>query len=264
MPRPARLIVSGVAVHVVQRGNDGGTCFRETGDYMLYLLHLRQLSEQSGCALHAYCLMTNHVHLLLTPASHESCSNLMRDPGQRYVQSFNRRHGRTGTLWEGRFHSSLVESARYVLACYRYIESNPVRAQMVNHPAEYAWSSYRANGGMRADSLVLPHPEYLALATGGIERVKAYAALFENPLDAGLTRSLREAVSNGHPLASESFKAELAASTGRTLEAKRPGRPPRGDGNAARDGGKSGSDPDFGNGNKSGSDPDLFSAGGVS
>ncbi|HEX5477096.1 MAG TPA: transposase [Burkholderiales bacterium] len=264
MPRPARLIVPDIAVHVVQRGNDGADCFRETGDYMLYLLHLRQLSEESGCALHAYCLMTNHVHLLLTPAAHESCSNLMRDLGQRYVQSFNRRHGRTGTLWEGRFHSSVVESARYVLACYRYIESNPVRARMVNHPTEYAWSSYWANAGIRADSLLSAHEEYLALAAGGMERIKAYTALFENPLDGGLTQSIREAVNNGHPLASESFKATLAASTGRTLEPKRPGRPRKGDGNAARAAGKSGSDPDLSSGNKSGSDPDLFSEGGVS
>lgn len=264
MPRPARLILPDVAVHVIQRGNDGADCFRETGDYMLYLLQLRQLSEERGCALHAYCLMTNHVHLLLTPASQESCSGLMRDLGQRYVQSFNRRHGRTGTLWEGRFHSSVVESARYVLACYRYIESNPVRARMVNHPTGYAWSSYWANAGLRADALLSPHKEYLALATAAMERAKTYAALFENPLDGNLTRSIREAVNSGHPLASESFKAALAATTGRTLRPKRPGRPSKGQRNAAPAARKSGSDPDLSGAKESGSDPDLFSAGGAS
>lgn len=118
----------------------------------------------SQCELHAYCLMTNHVHLLLTPQDSEACSLLMRDLGRSYVQYFNRRHDRTGTLWEGRFRSCIVESAGYVLACYRYVELNPVRAGMVNHPSSYAWSSHAVNAGMRADPAVLPHCEFTALA----------------------------------------------------------------------------------------------------
>jgi putative transposase len=134
MPRPLRLILPGVALHVIQRGNNRVACFRQDSDYLVYLAHLRQLAEKYECAVHAYCLMTNHVHLLLTPGTAGACIGLMRELGQRYVQYFNRRNERSGTLWEGRFRSCIAESARYVLACYRYIESNPARAGMVDHP----------------------------------------------------------------------------------------------------------------------------------
>ena len=154
MPRPLRLIVPGVAVHLIQRGNNRVACFSHDNDYLMYLAHLRQLAEKYECAVHAYCLMTNHVHLLITPNAAGACTGLMRDLGQRYVQYFNRRHERTGTLWEGRFRSCLVESAHYVLACYRYIELNPVRARMVDDPAEYRWSSYRCHAMGEHDPLL--------------------------------------------------------------------------------------------------------------
>jgi putative transposase len=154
MPRQPRYMAPGVAAHIVQRGHNRAVCFRRDSDYLLYLLHLRELSEKHGCHVHAYCLMTNHVHILLTPATSDACTLLMRDLGQRYVQHFNRRYGRTGTLWEGRFRSFIAETARYVLACYRYIELNPVDAGMVNDPATYPWSSYGANTGTRVDSLL--------------------------------------------------------------------------------------------------------------
>src|SRR2546428_2248197 len=170
MPRLSRLIFPGVAVHIIQRGNDRVACFRQDSDYLVYLAHLRQLSEKYECAVHAYCLMTNHVHLLLTPGAAGACTGLMRDLGQRYVQYFNRRHDRTGTLWEGRFHSCVVESAHYVLGCYRYIELNPVRAAMVDHPTGYLWSSYAVNSGMRSDPLVSPHPEFVALSADAKSR----------------------------------------------------------------------------------------------
>ena len=128
MPRQARLILPHVAAHIIQRGNNRAACFRVDSDYQVYLLQLRELARQLGCAVHAYCLMTNHVHLLLTPDHETACSLLMRDLGRSYVRYFNDRHERTGTLWEGRFRSCLVESAEYVLACYRYIELNPVRS----------------------------------------------------------------------------------------------------------------------------------------
>ena len=130
MPRLARFILPGVAVHIVQRGNNRAACFRRDGDYTLYLLHLRELAAALDCAVHAYCLMTNHVHMLITPPSAQACMALMRNLGQRYVQHFNRVYERTGTLWEGRYRSCVVQSAQYVLACYRYIEHNPVRARM--------------------------------------------------------------------------------------------------------------------------------------
>ena len=261
MPRQPRLIVPEIAVHVVQRGNDRQDCFRQDSDYMLYLLHLRELTAKLGCAVHAYCLMTNHVHLLLTPAQPDSCAALMRDLGQRYVQYFNRRYGRTGTLWEGRFRSCLVDSASYVLACHRYIELNPVRAGLAPHPAQYAWSSYKPNAGVGDDSLLSPHPEYLALADTAERRRASYAGLFAEALDPRLVDSIRDATSSGLPLVTEILRRSLAARLGRKLERGRPGPRP-----------KSGSEPDCpgnsslalgslpplqGGGRKSGSDPDF-------
>ena len=260
MPRQPRLIVPEVAAHVVQRGNDRQDCFRRDSDYMLYLLHLRDLAAKAGCAVHAYCLMTNHVHLLLTPARPDSCAILMRDLGQRYVQYFNRRYGRTGTLWEGRFHSCLVDSASYVLACHRYIELNPVRAGLALHPGQYAWSSYKATAGTAADPLLSCHPEYLALADTAENRRASYAGLFAEALDPRLVGAIRDATSSGLPLVGEMLKRTLEAQLGRKLERGRPGRRP-----------KSGSEPEFrGNpalacgslppsqqGRKSGSDPDF-------
>jgi putative transposase len=165
MARPLRYVLPDVAVHIIQRGVNRVACFRVDADYLVYLSYLRQLSEKHDCAVHAYCLMTNHVHLLLTPTAADSCTRLMRDLGRRYVPYFNHRHERTGTLWEGRFRSCIAESARYVLACYRYIELNPVRAEMVEHPRDYPWSSYAANSGAFTDGLVSQHPEFAALAT---------------------------------------------------------------------------------------------------
>src|SRR4051812_43621231 len=145
--------------------------------------------------------MTNHVHLLMTPAAAGACTGLMRDLGQRYVQYFNRRHERTGTLWEGRFRSCLAESARYVLGCYRYIELNPVRAGMVDHPSAYLWSSHAVNSGMRSDPFVNPHPEFLALASSEQTRCAAYRALVEERLDPTLLQEIRDATNGGYPLA---------------------------------------------------------------
>ena len=225
MPRPLRLILPGVAVHVIQRGNNRVACFSQDNDYLMYLAHLRQLSEKHECAVHAYCLMTNHVHLLLTPQTADACTGLMRDLGQRYVQYFNRNHERTGTLWEGRFRSCIVQSALYVLGCYRYIELNPVRAGMADHPTGYLWSSYAVNSGMRSDPLVTCHPEYLALASDGEPRYRAYRGLFEQRLEPGLQRAIRDATNGGYPLASDAFKHMVLAPQGYRTEPGQPGRP---------------------------------------
>jgi putative transposase len=225
MPRRARLVIPHVAVHIIQRGNNRAACFRIDGDYQIYLLHLRQLSAQLGCAVHAYCLMTNHVHLLLTPPSVDACVALMRNLGQRYVQYFNKRHGRTGTLWEGRFRSCVTESTRYVLACYRYIELNPVRAGLVPAPADYAWSSHRANAGRQTDASLSPHVEFAALGQVAESRSAAYLKFFERNVDPEVLRSIREATNGGYPLGSESFKASVAPVLKCRLEPARPGRP---------------------------------------
>jgi putative transposase len=225
MPRQPRLILPGVATHIVQRGNNRNACFRGDGDYLLYLMHLRELATKMECEIHAYCLMTNHVHLLMTPSSSEACATLMRDLGQRYVQYFNRRYGRTGTLWEGRFRSCIAESARYVLACYRYIEMNPVRAGIVQQPSQYAWSSYAANSGLRADSLVTPHAEYLALGTGLSTTHSAYQDLFRYDVDSTLLEAIRDATNGGYPLGTDEFKSRLADGSGRKIERSVGGRP---------------------------------------
>lgn len=141
MPRRARLSLPGIPWHIIQRGNSRSVCFYDEEDCRRYLDELSELAPRFGCAVHAYVLMTNHVHLLLTPVREDSAALLMKHLGQHYVQYVNRVYRRSGTLWEGRFRSCLTQSEDYVLACYRYIELNPVRAGMVRHPGDYRWSS---------------------------------------------------------------------------------------------------------------------------
>ena len=145
MPRRPRLVLPGIPLHIVQRGIDRAPCFFEAGDRLVYLDELHALTRELGCALHAYVLMTNHVHLLLTPRTAEGPARLMNRLGRRYVGALNAGYARTGTLWEGRYRSCIAQDEGYVLACYRYIELNPVRAGVAVHPRDHAWSSYRAN-----------------------------------------------------------------------------------------------------------------------
>jgi putative transposase len=212
-------------MHVVQRGNNRAACFRAKSDCQAYLRFLHQLSEKRACAVHAYCLMTNHVHLLITPATTDGCADLMRDLGQRYVQYFNRAYERTGTLWEGRFRSCVAESARYVLACYRYIELNPVRAGIVMHPRDYAWSSYQANADGRHNPIVTAHPEYGSLSSDPASRRAAYRALFEGEFDAALDDCIRDSTKGGFALVSQQLKTRVVPPPGRRLERGRRGRP---------------------------------------
>lgn len=220
------MIHPGVAAHLIQRGVNRTSCFHADADHLAYLSHLRVLSAKHGCAVHAYCLMTNHVHLLVTPTTDDACTALMRDLGQRYVPYFNRKYGRTGTLWEGRFRSCLVESARYVLACYRYIELNPVRAGMVSQPNAYPWSSYSVNGGAGTDPLLVPHPEFTALAEEEHRRHAAYRALFAEGIDESLLAAIRDATNTGYPLASDTFKNDVLVPKGWRVSALKPGPRP--------------------------------------
>jgi len=222
MARHPRLIVPEIAVHIRQRGNDRQDCLRHQSDRLVYLSNLGHLCRRWRCALHAYSLMTNHVHLLLTPPHAQACALLMRDLGRCYVRYFNGRHGRTGSLWEGRFQSCLVDTPRYVLGCYRYVEFNPVRAGMVPRPGDYPWSSYHGNGGARPDALLTPHPEYLALAEDENRRSAAYVGLFQTQEDEVLTAALREATDGGYPLVGDALKSGLAA-TGARVERGKPG-----------------------------------------
>ena len=182
MPRAARSVLAGVPLHVVQRGINRQLCFFEERDYLVYLGYLQEFSKLFGCSVHAYCLMSNHVHLLVTPQSADACALLMKRLGQCYVQRVNHRLGRSGTLWEGRFHSCLVNSDRYVLACYRYIEFNPVRAGMVSAPDEYRWSSHTANTSATPDGMLHVHPSLQALGNEPETRAAAYKSLCGIPI----------------------------------------------------------------------------------
>ena len=217
MPRQPRFVVPDLPVHVVHRGNNRIACFRGESDFLVYLALLMQLVPKMRCALHAYCLMTNHVHLLLTPTSPSACSALMGGVAQRYSVYFNRKHGRTGSLWEGRYRSCVVESQRYVLACYRYIEMNPVRAGMVSHPGAYSWSSYAANSGARQDPMIIAHPELLAIGPA------QYTRLFMQSLEAESLRDIRDATSGGYPLGTAAFKTSLQLPPGRKVARTLPG-----------------------------------------
>jgi putative transposase len=189
--------MAGLSLHVVQRGINRQQCFFADSDYVTYLRLLAQLSARFDCAVHAYCLMTNHIHMLLTPHAEDSCALLMKNLGQRYVQTVNKRLGRTGTLWEGRFKSCLVGSETYVLACYRYIELNPVRAGMVQAPANYRWSSHTANAEAETNHLLTPHPAYEAL--GGVlqQRRDAYRALCKSAPAQPIVDEIRKATRIG-------------------------------------------------------------------
>ena len=217
----------GIALHVVQRGHNRRDCFQHDTDYLVYLSNLRQLLTRTRCALHAYCLMTNHVHLLLTPTSPQGCALLMRNLGQRYVQYFNRRYEQSGTLWEGRYHSCLVDSACYVIACHRYIERNPVRAGMVASAQDYRWSSHTGNVGRISNELLAAHPEYLALAADDKSRHAAYSGLFDRDDEPTFLAAIRDATKGGFALVGERLKARLPDNLRRRLERKPPGPAPK-------------------------------------
>jgi putative transposase len=215
----------GVPQHITQRGNNRQVCFFEDADYRLYLSLLAAACQRHHCAVHAYVLMTNHVHVLITPQFADGVSLLMRDLGRDYVRQVNQAYRRTGTLWEGRFKSSLVDSEGYCLACYRYIELNPVRANMVAHPQEYPWSSFSVNALGRSNDLIAPHECWLALGPTDAQRRRSYLSLFEQTLDACSIESIRHAVRKGLPTGSDRFKSQIEAALSIKLGNGKRGRP---------------------------------------
>lgn len=210
MARRPRLVLPAVPLHIIQRGNNRNPCFAGETDYLVYLSLLRQYAAASACQIHAYVLMTNHVHLLLSSGSRDGPSMLMRRLGQHYVQYFNRRHGRTGTLWEGRFRSCLVEQERYLLICHRYIELNPVRAHMVNDPGAYPWSSFRTNALGEENALITPHVVYAGLGKHAAERRSAYRYLFHEAMSDQLLDQIRYASNSNSPLGPDTFVADTS------------------------------------------------------
>lgn len=225
MPRRKRLQIAGLPTHIVQRGNNRQACFFAEDDYLFFLDHLAQLAKRFRCALHAYVLMTNHFHLLLTSELEQGPSLLMKFLGQRYVQYVNRTYRRSGSLWEGRFRSSLVQTDRYLLGCYRYIELNPVRANMIAHPIEYSWSSYAANAEGKRVAWLTPHGEYLALGVDEAARRAAYRGLFESELDPELLREIRVSTHGGYAIGNNRFREEVESVLKLRATPRGPGRP---------------------------------------
>lgn len=225
MPRRPRVMLPNVPVHVIQRGNNRQVCFVADEDYRFYLDWLKDYADKTRCQVHAYALMTNHVHLLLSSSQSDGVPALMKALGQRYVQYFNRTYRRSGTLWEGRFRSCLTQEETYLFACQRYIELNPVRAGMVEHPADYPWASYRANAHGDANALLSPHQLYLALGLVPEERQAAYRELFRYELEPGLVDQIRRATNGNFALGNTRFAEELALLLGRRVVPGQSGRP---------------------------------------
>ncbi|MCL4470710.1 MAG: transposase [Gammaproteobacteria bacterium] len=225
MPRRPHIHLAGVPLHIVQRGHNRDACFFVDDDYLAYRHWLGEALKESGCALHAYVLMTNHVHLLLSPPQPQDVPRLIISLGRRYVQCINKTYRRTGTLWDSRYKSSLVQEDTYLLLCQRYIELNPVRAAMVDDPAHYRWSSYAANALGQSDSLITPHPLYTAMAADDAGRRENYRALFRSQIDSSAIADIRLALGQSQPLGNARFMDTIEQMTGQRREAKPRGRP---------------------------------------
>lgn len=225
MARLPRLTVPGYPHHIIQRGNNRQAIFVDKADYEELLRLLEEHAKKAAVAVHAYVLMSNHLHLLATPETEEGIPQLMQALGRRYVRYFNDRHGRTGTLWEGRYRSTLIQAERYLLACMVYIDLNPVRAGMAHDPADYPWSSYRHYIGRLSDRLVTPHPLYWELGNTPFAREAAYSELVQAGVGADQQRALTDATLRGWALGEPDYVAELQRRTERRVAKAQAGRP---------------------------------------
>lgn len=225
MARLPRYFVKNQPQHVIQRGNNRERIFARKADYRFYLDCLQAAAERHRLAIHAYVLMTNHVHLLATPASAESLPKTLQSVGRRYVQYFNYSYERTGTLWEGRYRATLIESERYLLTCMRYIELNPVRARMVRHPRDYRWSSYHAHADGNADPLVHDHELYERLGRSAKARQAAYRELFRTHMPQADMDALRHATNKAWVFGDVRFKKKIARLAARRTAPLARGRP---------------------------------------
>ena len=210
---------------MIVRGNNRQAVFAEDDDYFAYRSWLKEASEQYDCKIHAYVMMTNHVHILLSAEEPTNISKLSQAVGRKYVPYFNYKYGKSGTLWEGRFKASSIDSEFYLLACYRYIELNPVRAGMVENSADYVWSSYHANALGEKDSLVTPHSVYLRLGKTKTQRQVAYKDLFKTPLSDNLITEIRQTTQTGTPLGSDKFRGQIEDLLGVKIGYSKRGRP---------------------------------------
>jgi putative transposase len=227
MARLPRLDLPCIPQHVVQRGNNRLPCFLDDGDRLRYLQLLREALLATDVQLHAYVLMDNHVHLLATPQAAGDIARLMQKLGRQYVGTFNARHRRTGTLWEGRYKACLVDSERYVLTCQRYIELNPIRARMTDDPGAYRWSSCAAHLGGRRHSLLTPHPAWLALGSDPTARASAWRRLLDESIpDEDLTQ-IRQYLQQQRAWGRDDFRAMVEARTRRFAGIRPAHRPPK-------------------------------------
>lgn len=218
MPRRPRLVSSGVPLHIIQRGNNRQRCFLADADYLVYLGMLHKAAQLASCSVHAYVLMSNHVHVLATPDKDESAARMMKSVGERYVRYFNKRYERTGTLWDGRYKSCPVHDETYLMVCYRYVELNPVRAGMVEDPLHYRWSSYHANAFGARDDLIVTHTLYQALGNNHFEREVAYRELVLEAIGADQVDNLRDATNHNYACGNFKFRRAIAQATGQAAE----------------------------------------------
>ncbi len=225
MARLPRLTVPGYPHHVILRGNNRQDIFKATADDQRMLDLLFEHSRVQKVDIHAYVLMSNHLHLLVTPQQDQALPKMMQAVGRSYVQVFNKVHGRTGTLWEGRYRCTVIQPERYLLACMAYIDLNPVRAHLVAQPQDYVWSSYRHYSGQRSDRLVTPHALYWALGNTPFAREAAYAELVQDGISADQQGALTHATLSGWALGDDAFKDSLQAQTERRLSKTKAGRP---------------------------------------
>jgi putative transposase len=218
------MYLPGYPYHIVQRGNNREACFIEPENYQFYLELWKECIKRYGLQVHAYCLMTNHVHFLVTPEYSDSISRTMQVVGSRYGYYFNKKYKRSGTVWEGRHKSSLVQANRYLLTCYRYIELNPVVAGMVDKPEQYRWSSYIVNAWTK-ESLISPHHEYLQLGSEREKRCYAYRELFRHQIPEQDIHLIENACEFSHPVSDEHFKQTIEQQYGIRLGQASRGRP---------------------------------------
>jgi putative transposase len=225
MPRKPRFYQPDLPVHAFQRGHNKAPVFFNDEDYLVYLRYLKESAEASGCLIHAYVLMTNHVHLLITPDSSTAISTLFQGIGRHYVPYINKAYKRRGSLWEGRHKANLIDSDSYFLSCMRYIEMNPVRANIVDHPAKYRWSSYVANAQGIDNVIIKSHEQYLAIASTPEARQLAYRGLFDKNEDDKELDIIRTSLHSGTPLGNGDFKKMIETITGLNVGPNKPGRP---------------------------------------
>ena len=225
MPRIPRIFLPGYPLHVIQRGHNRGQVFFDQTDAKLYRGWLAEGAARYGVAVHTYVLMSNHVHLLVSPDTAQSLPMCMRHVNWRFSLHSNEARSRTGALWEGRYKAGVIDADDYFMACSRYIELNPVRAGLAPDPAAYRWSSYKANAEAKADPLITAHPLYEALGNDAAARAEAYRTLFEGTLGADTLKSIRDAVNGGAALGGQAFVTRMSRHAGRPMAVRQRGRP---------------------------------------